>query len=65
MVFSSTITEHQSNFRPLESRSNHHRDHIAEIIGAILDIHNKVKEDNCCMVISQSDVRRCGQNWAL
>eukprot|EP00971_Amphidinium_carterae_P116281 2303557-Amphidinium_carterae.1 len=38
---------------------------ITEIIGAIMDIHNKVKEDSCCKIISQSDVRRCGQKWSL
>eukprot|EP00971_Amphidinium_carterae_P172684 3423249-Amphidinium_carterae.1 len=30
-----------------------------------MDIHNKVKEDNCCNIINQSDVRRCGQKWSL
>eukprot|EP00971_Amphidinium_carterae_P044328 871766-Amphidinium_carterae.1 len=30
-----------------------------------MDIHNKVKEDSCCRIIRQSDVRRCGQKWSL
>eukprot|EP00971_Amphidinium_carterae_P049700 979673-Amphidinium_carterae.1 len=38
---------------------------ITEIIGAIMDIHNKVKEDNCCRIISQSDVSKCGQKGSL
>eukprot|EP00971_Amphidinium_carterae_P062021 1227977-Amphidinium_carterae.1 len=33
---------------------------ITEIIGAIMDI-----EDNCCKIINQSDVRRCGPKWSL
>eukprot|EP00971_Amphidinium_carterae_P114772 2273452-Amphidinium_carterae.1 len=38
---------------------------IIEIIGTIMDIHNRVKEDSCCKIISQSDVKRCGQKWTL
>eukprot|EP00971_Amphidinium_carterae_P059904 1184947-Amphidinium_carterae.3 len=38
---------------------------ITKIIGAIMDTHNRVKEDNCCNIIGQNDVQRCGQKWPL
>eukprot|EP00971_Amphidinium_carterae_P125045 2477307-Amphidinium_carterae.4 len=38
---------------------------ISEIIGAIMDIHNKFKKDSLGEIISQSDVERCGQKWSL
>eukprot|EP00971_Amphidinium_carterae_P348930 6490748-Amphidinium_carterae.2 len=38
---------------------------ITEIIGAIMDIHNRVKGGSCCKIISPSDVRRCGKKWSL
>eukprot|EP00971_Amphidinium_carterae_P322374 6407208-Amphidinium_carterae.2 len=30
-----------------------------------MDIHNRVKEDSSYKIISQSDVKRCGQKWSL
>eukprot|EP00971_Amphidinium_carterae_P224470 4452961-Amphidinium_carterae.6 len=38
---------------------------IAKIIGVIMDIHNRVTEESCRKIITQSDVKRCGQKRSL
>eukprot|EP00971_Amphidinium_carterae_P021482 423625-Amphidinium_carterae.2 len=37
---------------------------ISDVIGAIMDINQRSEDDSCCKIISQSDVRRCGQKWS-